>query len=394
MASMIDTPSIPKSCISVAEFRGCQVSKWKMHPPGPLGRSARTGASCCAGDAIRGVGGKEGASETGTAPNIHQGAIHDAIDVTSSKVTSSVDAGVNGASNRQHKAAASSTPTAATVTKSGCSPSSDLPSPGRQQNDDDFRPDWWLDVDELASMVRPGSTRAIYLNSPHNPTGYTMPADTLMRVVEVAKRHDLLLFVDEVYRKDSEPVPPACMLWENAISLNVLSKPFGMPGLRVGWVATRNRQVIQSLHRYKDFTSICTPGMTELLAEVGIRQAATILRRNRELAAANRAAFLSFLHRHPDCFDASSLAHENHTNLAFVRLMPRLLTADGSATAFCTDAAESKYSVLLLPGACVCPEYADFVRFGFGQATFVTALGELEKFLADSKDKDWSKVAS
>ncbi len=110
-------------------------------------------------------------------------------------------------------------------------------------NEDD---NWELDIDFLRRNIQ-DSTKAIIINCPHNPTGYVMSHAKLIQIVELARQHHLLLFSDEVYRFleqcAEDTLPAACDLYENAVSLGVMSKTYGLAGLRIGWVATRNQDI-------------------------------------------------------------------------------------------------------------------------------------------------------
>ena len=84
---------------------------------------------------------------------------------------------------------------------------------------------------------------------PHNPTGTLMPRDVLDRVVELCAERGAWLFCDEVYRElehdPADRLPAACDLYERALSLGSMSKTYGLPGLRLGWLASRDRDALQ-----------------------------------------------------------------------------------------------------------------------------------------------------
>ena len=97
------------------------------------------------------------------------------------------------------------------------------------------------DVDELAQLITP-KTKLIVLNTPHNPTGAMIPPDDLRRIYDLADRVGAFVLCDEAYRWLAVPggeefAPPVFDLGERGISVGTLSKPFGLPGLRVGWLA-------------------------------------------------------------------------------------------------------------------------------------------------------------
>lgn len=121
-----------------------------------------------------------------------------------------------------------------------------------------------LDLDRLAAQVRP-STALISVTTPHNPTGTTLDADELHALVELAERHRCWLLVDETYRDMSrgEPLPVAASLSDRAISVSSLSKTYGLPGLRLGWVLTRHPELAETLLAAKEQVVICGSTLDE-----------------------------------------------------------------------------------------------------------------------------------
>ncbi len=109
---------------------------------------------------------------------------------------------------------------------------------------------WALDLNELKAALRP-NTRAIVVNTPHNPTGYLMPREDYLALNRIAQENGIVLFSDEVYRESeysaADRLPSACQINPLAVSLGVVSKTYGLPGLRIGWVATRNADVYQRM---------------------------------------------------------------------------------------------------------------------------------------------------
>ena len=149
---------------------------------------------------------------------------------------------------------------------------------------------WALDVDTVQAALRP-STKLISVNSPNNPTGATADERAWRRLVELSDDAGVRLFSDEVYRglerPPRRPLPQAADLSPTALSLNVLSKAYGLPGLRLGWIACRDRGLLGRLERAKHYTSICNPGPSEVLALAALRAREPILARNRAIVTAN-----------------------------------------------------------------------------------------------------------
>src|SRR6202011_3116262 len=125
---------------------------------------------------------------------------------------------------------------------------------------------WRHDLDELVRLLRP-HTKLIYLNSPHNPTGAQMSHGTLERVLELAAECDAVVLSDEVYRglehDESLLLPAACDRYERAISLGTVSKDYGLPGLRTGWLASRDAGLLERAKEIKLYTTICSSAPSE-----------------------------------------------------------------------------------------------------------------------------------
>jgi len=165
---------------------------------------------------------------------------------------------------------------------------------------------WALDLDELRGLLRP-NTKLVAVNYPHNPTGYVPDQATFRALVELCDERGIRLFCDEVYRgvevERERTLPQAADLSETAVSLNVASKSYGLPGLRVGWLACRDRTLLERLEKRKHYTSICNPAPTEYLAAIALRNRERIWARNRGIIASNRPLFEDFFTRWADLFD-------------------------------------------------------------------------------------------
>jgi aspartate/methionine/tyrosine aminotransferase len=127
---------------------------------------------------------------------------------------------------------------------------------------------WRLDVDELASRVRPGATKLISVTCPHNPTGTVLEMEQLEALVGVAESAGIPLLVDETYRDLTHdgPLPMAATLSPRAISVASMSKAYGLPGLRVGWAVCRDPALAETLLAAKEQMVICGPTIDEAVA--------------------------------------------------------------------------------------------------------------------------------
>ena len=164
------------------------------------------------------------------------------------------------------------------------------------------------DPAELVRMIRP-TTKLVCLNFPNNPTGAVPRRDVFVELVAECDRRGVRVFSDEVYRglelDASKTLPQAADLSERALSLNVTSKSYGLPGLRVGWLATRDRAFLDRVERRKHYTSICNAGPSELLAAIALRNAHPLQSRCRELLRANVAVATEFFREHRALFEFS-----------------------------------------------------------------------------------------
>jgi aspartate/methionine/tyrosine aminotransferase len=145
---------------------------------------------------------------------------------------------------------------------------------------------WAHDLDELERLLGP-RTKLIYINSPHNPTGTQMATATFDRVLELAAERDIVLLSDEVYRGlehvPSERLPAACDRYPRALSLGAVSKAHGLPGLRVGWLASRDADLLERAKDVKLYTTICSSAPSELLVALALRHADSLIASSREL---------------------------------------------------------------------------------------------------------------
>jgi aspartate/methionine/tyrosine aminotransferase len=222
---------------------------------------------------------------------------------------------------------------------------------------------WALDVDAVEAALRP-NTRMVSVNFPNNPTGAVPDPATWARLVALCDERGVLLFSDEVYRglESGPALPQAADLSATALSLNVMSKAYGLPGLRIGWIACRDRALLARLEGAKHYTSICNSAPSEVLALIALRAGDRILARNRRIIDDNLPLFDAFFARFPDLFE---WAPPQGGCVAY----PRYLGADG-VEAMCTDLVEQE-GVLLLPASIyrseLTPTPADRFRIGVGR---------------------------
>ena len=233
---------------------------------------------------------------------------------------------------------------------------------------------WSLDLDELRHLMRT-TTRAIIINTPHNPTGYLMSPADYQALHQFAKANKLMLFSDEVYRESeydpASRLPAACDLGDHAISLGVASKTYGLAGLRIGWIATKNKKIYEKMAALKDYTTICNSAPSEFLAEVALRNRQKLIARNLKIIRENLTIIEDLFARHSSLF---SWVRPQAGSMGF----PRYL--GGNVETFC-DELVKKAGVLLLPGSVYDDSHNHF-RLGLGRKNLPQAVQRLEEFLS------------
>lgn len=234
---------------------------------------------------------------------------------------------------------------------------------------------WALDPDELARLITP-RTKVVIVNTPHSPTGYLMPRDVFDRVVSLCERHGIVFLCDEVYRGlEHEPalrLPAACDVSELGVSLGVMSKAYGLAGLRIGWLATRHQALLARVAELKDYSTICSSAPSEVLATAALGVGERLMAEHAARVRANLARLDAFVARH-----ATRLEMQRPGGGPTV--FPRLLGVS-SADAFC-DALLAATGVLLLPGSMFEATYASHVRMGLGRASFAEGLEVFGEYL-------------
>ncbi len=232
---------------------------------------------------------------------------------------------------------------------------------------------WQIDLSGLQQALRP-NTKVIVINTPHNPTGYLMGRDEFQGVHRIADQHGIIVFSDEVYRESeydpADRLPAACDLSDRSVSLGVMSKTYGLPGLRIGWVATRNQAVVAHMAALKDYTTICNSAPSEFLAELALRHRGALAQRNVAIIKENLALLEDFFRQHLTKF---SWQRPQAGPIGF----PRLIGED--VEAFCHELVATA-NVLLLPGT-MFNDAGNHFRIGFGRRNMPHAVARLEEFL-------------
>jgi aspartate/methionine/tyrosine aminotransferase len=233
---------------------------------------------------------------------------------------------------------------------------------------------WALDVDRVRAALRP-DTRLVVVNAPHNPTGMLPSHAEWRALTELCAEAGVHLLSDEVYRYlEFDPVDrltAGADALERGVSLGVLSKSFALAGLRIGWLATRDRALLARAAAFKDYTTICSSAPAEILGIVALRARDVVLARTHAIVRANLPALERFFAARSSTF---SWVRPRAGSIGFPRLTAPGVTIDD----FAAELAEAE-GVLLLPGSRFGYPGNHF-RVGFGRTDLPVALSRLETF--------------
>lgn len=239
--------------------------------------------------------------------------------------------------------------------------------------------EWRLDVDRVAAAIRP-NTRLVLANFPNSPTGAVWEHETLLALVALCRRHGLWLVNDEIYAQSAcapSAAAPVVDVYERGISINGLSKGFGLPALRMGWAVCRDPDILARAVHAKSLLSSCVSSASEILAQVALRAEPAILARTREIGRQNRLRLQATLDECPDLF-----GRDEARTLAFG--FPRYLGRDGPdefASRLVRDA-----GLMVLPSTLwrspLGPVPCHHVRIGLGHRASVAGLEALRQFVA------------
>ena len=233
---------------------------------------------------------------------------------------------------------------------------------------------WALDVDRIRRSLRP-NTRLVVINAPHNPTGMLPSAAEWQALTDLCADAGVHLLADEVYRylefDEGDRLAAGADALDRGISLGVMSKSFAMPGLRIGWLASRDRDLLARCAAYKDYTTICSSAPSEILALIGLRARDRVIARSRDIVLGNLSLLDAFFERWSETF---SWVRPRGGSIAF----PRLLGKNTSIDRFAAELVETE-GVLIAPGSIFGMADGHF-RIGFGRANLPEALAGLESF--------------
>ncbi|KAJ5985033.1 hypothetical protein N7522_012229 [Penicillium canescens] len=245
---------------------------------------------------------------------------------------------------------------------------------------------WGLDLEELKALIRQ-NTKLIILNNPQNPTGAILRREELQAIVDIAREHDILIHSDEPERGDSPSILE--FGYEKVISTGSMSKAFSLAGIRLGWMASPNPEIIEACASARDYTLISVGQIDDGVAAHALSSPCVenLLHRNLQLARQNLDALESFVN---EFSWAVKWTRPQAGTTAFIKFVDR----EGRAiddVVLCQRLQETT-GVMLVPGS-QCfgggVDFHGFVRVGYvpEHEVMVDGLQALRKFMRDGYEK-------
>ena len=244
---------------------------------------------------------------------------------------------------------------------------------------------WWLreelqwapDVDELSRVVT-SKTKMIAVCNPSNPTGAVLNENTMDAICAAARKVGAWILADEVYRGaefSGETTPSFYGRYERVLCTAGLSKAYGLPGLRTGWLVGPT-EMAEKLWGYHDYTSIGPTMLTDRIASLALKpeRHARLLERTRKILRDNYPAMRDWLEKHGNLFTHVA---PRAGAIAWIGFRKKWNSADVA------EELRAKKGVLLVPGE----QFATpgYLRIGFGEdaGKLQKALGRFDEWIAE-----------
>lgn len=160
---------------------------------------------------------------------------------------------------------------------------------------------YFPDVDELKKLAE-GGVKMICLNNPNNPTGALIPEEILQKVIRIARDFDAYLLVDEVYRhliQSDDWQPSIVDMYEKGISTSSMSKVFSLAGIRLGWIATHDKDALKQMWSHRDYNLISCGMIDDAIAALALKSKEAILKRNKKIIRENLAVLDEWIEKEP-----------------------------------------------------------------------------------------------
>ncbi len=240
----------------------------------------------------------------------------------------------------------------------------------------DCRSDNKFYIQDLEKIIS-SKTKLLILNFPHNPTGFVPTNAELKQIIELATNYNIFIFSDEMYRRlihdEKDEIPSVCDLYENSASLWGMSKSFGLAGLRIGWVCTHRKDLLDKIASFKDYLSICNNAAGEVLSFIALRHWRDFITPNKSKINRNKEIFKKFVAKYVDLFEyyepkgGSTVLVRQNTGMSSYELAEKIVNEIG---------------IMLVPSEMF--DYGEqHLRIGLGRENFPEALKIFDDYLSE-----------
>lgn len=236
---------------------------------------------------------------------------------------------------------------------------------------------WVLKKDALRELLNTG-VDACVLNVPHNPTGWYPNPEERTSILNQSIEANAYVITDEVYSGlqqsvDSEAKSFAS-LSDRFISVGSMTKAFGLPGIRIGWIASTDPEVIKKIKNVRTFGHCYISAVSEIVAVTAFKNVDKILHQKKKIARVNLDCLSNFIKKFP----AFSMAAPQHGTVCLANFDASMSRFDTAAD-MCQQLLETRKLILL--DNTFFDDKNDWVRFGFGTVKFAELLSEFGSFL-------------
>ena len=233
--------------------------------------------------------------------------------------------------------------------------------------------DWSFSVEDLKKLIKT-NTKLIVINFPHNPTGAYLQEKDYLEIIKLARENGVYIYSDEMYyklnyNKDYPILPPIASVYEKGISLWGMAKSFGMAGLRIGWLASQDTEILRKIVSFKDYLSMCPSAPSEILSIIALKHSDIFINHNIEKIKKNISIFQDFLQSEdPANKTFLKFTQPKAGSVAFVKID----NAKQSSLEFSNTLVKST-GIMTVPSEMF--DYASgYLRIGFGRENFQEVL--------------------
>ncbi len=233
------------------------------------------------------------------------------------------------------------------------------------------------DLNTLKSLVDE-NTKMITINNPNNPSGSWMPLDTMKEIAKIAERVGAYILSDEVYRgisEDNSYMPSIVDIYDKGISVGSMSKIFSLAGLRLGWIVSKDSDVLQACRTRRDYDTISCGGLDDLFASIALINKEKVFQRNRKIIKNNRQILDNWIN---ETKDVHYIKPEAGTT-ALIYYRRNIPSYD-----LCVKLLKEK-GVLFTPGACFELEGCVRIGYAFDSKTLREGLDKFAEFLEENQ---------